>query len=37
MTPVERANRKAEDEKAAAKTDAEQEKQRKAPDPDAAR
>jgi hypothetical protein len=31
MTPVERANRKAEDEKAAAKTDAEQEKQRKAP------
>ena len=31
MTPVERANRKAEDEKAAAETDAEQEKQRKAP------
>jgi hypothetical protein len=31
MTPVERANRKAEDQKAAAKTDAEQEKQRKAP------
>ena len=31
MTPVERANRKAEDEKAAAKADAEQEKQRKAP------
>jgi hypothetical protein len=31
MTPVERANRKAEDEKAAAKSDAEQEKQTKAP------
>jgi hypothetical protein len=31
MTPVERANRKAEDQKTAAKTEAEQEKQRKAP------